>query len=70
MIDKHITIRDARISAGLTQNQLATKTGLNRSQIQKLESGDIKIENITARNLFAIADALGVDPRELLEVSP
>lgn len=63
-------IRSARIATGMSQIQLATRTGLNRSQIQKLESGDIKIENITAKNLFAIADALGVDPRELLEVSP
>lgn len=59
-------IKQLRIESGLTQQQLADIVGINISQIQKLESGERKIENVTAKNFMAIADALGVDPKELL----
>ena len=64
---KHIPLRDARLAAGLTQQQLAKLSGVNSRQIQKVEAGEIKAGNMTASNLLAIADALGVDPRELIE---
>jgi DNA-binding Xre family transcriptional regulator len=60
------SLKDFRLAAGLTQKQLADASGQNLRQIQKLESGEAKIENITAKNLLAIADALNVDPHELL----
>lgn len=61
-----IPLRDARLAAGLTQQQLAKLSGVNSRQIQKVEAGDIKAGNMTASNLLAIADALGVDPRSLI----
>ena len=64
---KRIPLRDARLAAGLTQQQLAKLSGVNSRQIQKVEAGEIKAGNMTASNLLAIADALGVDPRELIE---
>lgn len=55
-----------RIKRGLTQRQLSNLSGVNIRQIQKIENGEIKAENTTAKNLLAIADALQVDMRALL----
>ncbi len=65
--EKRIPLRDARLAAGLTQQQLAKLSGVNPRQIQKVEAGEIKAGNMTASNLLAIADALGVDPRSLIQ---
>ena len=56
----------ARRMAGMTQAELAAKSGVNIRQIQRVESGEAEPGNLTAQNLLAIADALGVDIRELL----
>lgn len=61
-----MTIRTARQAAGLTQKQLAEAADINIRQIQKVESGEAAAGNLTARNLLALADALGVDPHELI----
>lgn len=55
-----------RSLACLTQQQLADLSGINIRQIQKLESGEISIENVTAKTLMALADALKMEPCELL----
>ncbi len=60
--DSHL--RTLRLARGLTQKALADIVGMNISQIQKLESGTIRLENITFKNGLALADALGVDPHE------
>lgn len=59
-------LREARIAAHLTQKQLADAAGVNIRLVQKIEGGEAKAENITAKNLLALADALGVDPRALI----
>lgn len=56
----------SRRMAGLTQTDLAVKSGVNRRQIQRVELGEADAGNLTARNLIAIAGALGVDISELL----
>lgn len=56
----------ARRMAGMTQAELAAKSGVNIRQIQRMEIGEAETGNMTAQNLLAIADALGVDIRELL----
>lgn len=56
----------ARRMAGMTQAELAAKSGVNIRQIQRVEIGEAETGNLTAQNLLAIADALGVDIRELL----
>lgn len=61
-----MTITDARKAAGLTQRQLSELSGVNIRQIQRVESGASQAGNLTAKNLIAIADALGVDPHELI----
>lgn len=60
-------LRSARKAAGLTQKQLAEHAGISYTQVQKAESGEIKPGNMAAKNLLAIADALQVDPRSLID---
>lgn len=56
----------ARLSAGMTQQQLSAASGVNSRQIQRVELGESEAGNLTARNLLAIADALRVNPKELI----
>lgn len=56
----------SRRMAGMTQAQLAEASGVNIRQIQRVELGEAEAGNLTAKNLIAIADALGVDARDLL----
>lgn len=60
-----ITIKQARIACGMTQTQLAQASSVNIRLIQKLEGGEYKVCNITAKNFLAITRALMVDPYEL-----
>jgi transcriptional regulator with XRE-family HTH domain len=54
------TIRQAR---GITQDQLADRTGLNRVHLYRLETGK---QSMTLRTLKLIADTLGVRVRDLV----
>lgn len=60
-------VKQLRIAAGLTQSQLAQASGVNIRQVQKIESGEIQIGNITLKNAKALADALGTTIDSLLE---
>lgn len=60
------TLRDFRVSAGMTQQQLSDASGVNIRQIQRVEGGESSIDNVSAKNLLALSDALGVEPRQLL----
>lgn len=53
-----MSLRDMRTQSGLTQDELAAKSGLSQTQISKLESGEIR--NPGMRTLRKLADALGV----------
>lgn len=55
-----------RVQAGLTQQQLADASGVNMRQIRRVEIGEAEAGNLTARNLLALADALGVEVRDLI----
>lgn len=59
-------IKEIRKSQGLTQKALAEKAGINIRQIQKYESGEYDIGNMTLKNAISIADALRCEIRELL----
>lgn len=52
--------------ADMTQSELAKKSGVNIRQIQRVELGEAEAGNLTAKNLLAMADALGVDGKFLL----
>lgn len=64
--DFAVSLRVARVAAGLTQKQLADAAGVNIRLVQKVEGGEVETGNLTAKNLLALADALGVDPRSLI----
>ncbi len=59
-------LRMLRLTAGMTQQQLAEKIGAPYRTIQKYESGELKIENMTLGKAVKIADALGVEVKALL----
>lgn len=59
-------IAELRISRGWTQSQLADMSGMTVSQLQRLEYGERKTENMTLKTAVSLANALGVDVEELL----
>lgn len=59
-------VKFQRKAKSMTQQQLADASGVCISQIRKVERGEIDPSNMTAKNLLAIADALSVDPHDLI----
>lgn len=55
-----------RKKQGLTQTDLANLAGLNIRQIQKIENGESKTENITLKTMQAIAQVLNVKIDDLI----
>lgn len=66
MAEPLTTLREARHKAGLSQQELAAKCGMSYAQISKLERGVLDILNSTVGNLWAMAEALGVEPEDLV----
>lgn len=56
-------VRDFRKSRGLSQASLANNAGLDRKTISRIENSRY---SPSLTSLFAIADALDVDPKDLL----
>lgn len=61
--DFNNTLRRVREARGLTQEQVAQAAGTSQSHYSKIELG---IVSPKIRTVGKIADALGVDPIELL----
>jgi transcriptional regulator with XRE-family HTH domain len=57
-------VRRYRKLKGMTQEQLALEAGMERSYVSDLERGT---RNPTVRALGRLADALGIEPKDLLE---
>lgn len=57
-------IKELRIAAGLTQEELGEKVGLQKSAIAKYENG--RVENIKRSTIQAMADLFGVKPSYVL----
>lgn len=55
-------LRYLRTIAGLTQNDLGFKTGIDRSYLSNIETGD---RNVSIDIMEKLADALGVAMKEL-----
>lgn len=51
---------------GMTQRELAEKSGVNIRQIQKYESGEYDAGNMTLRNAVALARVLECSTEDLL----
>jgi len=58
IFDAATALRNARIAAGMTQAALATRAGVARMTVQKIEAGDIDPRLATILVLFR---ALGLD---------
>jgi transcriptional regulator with XRE-family HTH domain len=56
-------LRKLRKDAGLSQEEIATRSGLHVTYISSVEHGK---RNISVENIFAIAKALGCAPSALL----
>jgi transcriptional regulator with XRE-family HTH domain len=56
-------VRELRAEAGLSQEEFAHRVGLDRTYVGGVERGE---RNLGLDNIYRLADALGVTPRELL----
>lgn len=51
---KTVTLRQARIESGLTAEELATKAGIHRTTLHRIEAGLMLPKREIARRLFAV----------------
>ncbi|MBI3794184.1 MAG: helix-turn-helix transcriptional regulator [Nitrospinae bacterium] len=58
-------IRNFRLQANLSQEELAEQAGIDRSYLGAIERGE---HNPALLNIIKIAKALGVPPHRLLEI--
>jgi len=56
-------IKELRKAAGLTLEQLAERTGLSESYLSRMSRS---VRNVSLKNIAKIADALGVESREIV----
>ena len=56
-------VRAARTERGWSQEALAGEAGLHWTYVGSVERGE---RNISLRNIVVLADALGIDPGELV----
>ncbi len=56
-------LKRLRRASGLSQDELATRSGLHRTYISSVERGN---RNVSLENIFTLAAALCCDPRDLL----
>lgn len=54
-----------RLSAGISQEELADRANLHRTYISSVERAQ---RNVTLENIFALAQALGAEPAALLRL--
>lgn len=66
IVNLGIHIRQLREKKGLSQQGLADDCGITKSQISRIEVATI---NTTVKTLVKIANALDVEPKELLDFS-
>lgn len=59
-------VKTYRKKQGLTQTDLANRAKLNIRQIQKIESEEVRTENITLKTMQAIAQALNAKIDDLI----
>lgn len=59
-------VAQARRDRRMTQEELGDRIGLTKGQISRIENG---LSEITTARLRAIAKALGVNPRKLLDAA-
>lgn len=60
-------LKQARLAAGLTQSQLASKTGINIRTLQYYEQGRKKIECARLESILKICIVLNVEINEIID---
>lgn len=65
-----MNLREALSEVGMKQVELARISGVNTRQINRLATGESKLENTTVKNLLAISLALNMTVEELLLDNP
>ncbi len=58
-------LKTLRIRAGLTQKELAEKTGITQGKISTYEQAD-SLNNVTVGNMSRIAEAIGTTIDEII----
>lgn len=56
-------LRRLRVATGFSQEALAERAGLHRTYVSSIERAE---RNVSLENILRLAEALAVDPRELL----
>lgn len=56
-------LRDKRNSLGISQEELAFRSGLHRTYVGSVERGE---RNLSLENIFIFAKALGCNPKMLI----
>ena len=59
-------LKEIRKAKGITQDELSEMCGVPKMTLSKIERGVAKIENVSFINAIKIADALCIDPHELI----
>lgn len=67
MVDSELKLREARVKAGLSQEELAQLMDVSRQTISKWENGVVRP---SAKNLARLSQALGVSMDALLGLQP
>ncbi len=58
-------VQELRLINGMTQSELAEAAHMTVAQLQRIEYGERKVENLSLKTALALAKALGVEADEL-----
>jgi transcriptional regulator with XRE-family HTH domain len=61
-------LRHYRLAAGLSQEAVAERMGVDRAHVSSMERGSR--QNVTLITLWHLADALKIQPADLLDTTP
>lgn len=59
------SVQTLRMIRGMTQQELADRANMTVSQLQRIEYGERKVENLSLKTAIALAKALGVSVEEM-----
>lgn len=62
-----MTLKDLRNKSGLSQSQLAEKSGVNLRMVQKYENGERNIRKASGETLQKLATTLGCQMEDLMK---